>query len=119
MNNCETLEKVNFCTVISANKFIRDYLYNQDISQAKLARMLKEKPQVLGEKLRSDYMAVEMVEKISIALKHNFFKDMSDAFEAQIRKSKPLADIISEPTVVYGSLEQIVRKILKEELKKE
>lgn len=107
--------------MLSVGKLILDYLHKHDKTQAQLARMLEETPQNLGRKLRGDFMSVEMLEKISDALEHNFFFDLSESYT---RKHFNIENILNEPGMRYGSatsldryIELIVEKKVAEKLK--
>lgn len=94
------------------------YISQKGISKSKLAYMIDDTPQNLGKRLKRGYIDCNDLYKISSALEHNFFKDLSEEYEREKRKSMPVVDMIMrEPEAVYGGLEAVVRKIVREELK--
>jgi hypothetical protein len=108
---------------MNAAKLVIDYLEKNDKSQAQLARLINESPQNLGKKLRSEYMAVDMLEKISDALNHNFFHDLSEQWEREHFNIDKV--VANEPGMKYGSpeglekyIEILVEKKVAERLKK-
>lgn len=66
-------------------QIIRNYMEKKGISQAALSKMIKESPQNINQKLLKDDMPCGMMYKISMALEHDFFYEMSEQLPKEIR----------------------------------
>lgn len=103
----------------SAKGLILKYLKENDIKHAWLARRMGTKPQYLWKKFQKKDLESEFITKISVALQHNFYEDLSMALEAEMKGVKPLSEILNEPEVKYKANETMLRKIVSEELQKQ
>ena len=103
----------------SAKALILKYLKENDIKQAWLARRMGTKAQYLWKKFQRKDLESEFITKISIALQHDFFEDLSISVKAEMRGLKPLSEILNEPEVKYKANENMLRKIVSEEIKKQ
>lgn len=72
------------------NKIINDFLYEKSISKSFVAREIGESPQNFSQKLRLTDLTVEMVMKISIALKKDFFLELSKEYDKEIGSKEPV-----------------------------
>lgn len=104
--------------VKTSKQLVLDYIHQKDIKQAALARKLSMTPQNLWGQLKGNQLNFDLLLEISNVLDHNFFKDLAEEYEREKRKSMPVVDMImKEPEAVYGGLEAVVRKIVREEMK--
>lgn len=107
----------------TVEQLVEEVLKHKDMSKAKLAALLKDKPQNFGKKLkRHEIIPVFLVEQISDALQYNLFNDLSKEWE---RKHFNIEAYVSEPSAVYGKvqgledyLEALIEKKVKERLRK-
>lgn len=103
--------------MIDVGQMVISHLERKDISQAQLAKKLKALPQNLNRKLRADDMSVSLLMNISVALEHDFFKELSLEYK---KLTFNAASVASEPDEKYGAgpLEQIIRQVVKDEIQK-
>ena len=109
-----------FAHVKTPGEIILDYLNKKEISQSKLARKINERQQNLGRKLHAGDMVSSMIEKASEALEHNFYRDLADEYDREMRKNKTAEQLIEEPMVSYNKptspldnyFEQLIERVL-------
>jgi hypothetical protein len=105
--------------MISAKQLILRYLKENEIKQAWLARRMNTQPQYLWKKLNRQDVDSALITEISKALNHNFYADLSKAFEAEQAGVVPISEILKEPELKYMAVEDMLRKIVKQELQKQ
>jgi hypothetical protein len=71
----------------SVTKLIRTYLKANGVHQKHLAKMLEEGESNFSQKLAKNDLDCSMVWEISIALKHDFFADLSKQLPLGVRSS--------------------------------
>lgn len=100
---------------VSVTQLVRAYIKQRDISISKLARMCETSPANMHKKLHGPDMETHWVSKISHALNHNFFDDLSKNWRMQ--HSGP---IVAEGAVNYGKnpLENYIIQVVNDYLKK-
>jgi len=76
---------------------VREYLLRQDINVSQLARMCGTSQANMSKKLKLNEMDSGWIARISTALKHDFFADLSHEW-----KKENMGGIVSEPSVEYG-----------------
>lgn len=82
----ETVTKPNISTMeISATKNINDFLYKKGISKSKLGEMIGHSRQNISKKLSKNDIEVGLLFKISIALGHDFFTELSKSLPHNVR----------------------------------
>ena len=67
---------------------VSDFLRENKIKQIMLAQMLNYDPGNLSRLLRKDNMSLDMIVKISAALKHNFLHEISHKLTEEISKAE-------------------------------
>lgn len=67
---------------------VSDFLRENKIKQIMLAQMLNYDPGNLSRLLRKDNMSLDMIVKISAALKHNFLHEISQKLTEEISKAE-------------------------------
>lgn len=107
---------------MNANEMVLAYLKREDIPVKRLADYLKKTPQNMGKMLNSGYMAIETLESISDALKHDFFYDLSINWQ---RKHFSVESVVMEKGEKYRApasfdeyLNRLIEQKIKERLKK-
>lgn len=117
--NAKQMNKMDFYTVKTITRMVSDYLNDRGIRPAALARMVETPQQNLSKKLAKNHMDSYWIEKISTAVNHNFFKDLSDEYEREINKGKSVDEIVEEPLRKYGkpTLEAMIEEIVDKKLK--
>jgi hypothetical protein len=64
-----------------ASQIIKEYLIRHDITKTRLAYLLNESVQNFSKKLKKTDLDTNYIAKISDALNHNFFEDLSAEYE--------------------------------------
>lgn len=105
--------------MVTITRLIKVWLKDQNISQKELAELLKESPQNLGNKLRKRDLDTSYIRRISLAVKHDFFLDLSIQLKPLL-KPDPKRGAASGVTVgddnqAYVNREQYLR-VLEENL---
>ncbi|MCQ2306340.1 MAG: hypothetical protein MJ000_02095 [Bacteroidales bacterium] len=67
---------------------VTDYLRENKIRQVMLAQMLNYDPGNLSRLLRKNSMSLDMIVKISVALKYNFLREVSCKLTEEISKAE-------------------------------
>ncbi len=105
--------------VVTVTKLIKDWLKDQNISQKELAELLKESPQNLGNKLRKRDLDSGYIRRISIAVNHDFFLDLSTQLQpvlkAKTKRSESSGIVLGDDNQVYVNREQYLQ-ILEENI---
>jgi hypothetical protein len=73
----------------SITALIKKFLTDNGMTQVYLAGLLKESPQNLANKLRKRDLNTDYIQRVSIALNHDFFADLSRLLKAEL---KPVAN---------------------------
>ena len=68
---------------MKASKIILDYLYEKGISKTHLANLLGESLPNLTKKLNKNDLSTDYIFRISTALKHDFFAELSKDYQSQ------------------------------------
>jgi fructosamine-3-kinase len=111
--------KTNIYTVKNSKQIVVEYMAKKDLHKASLARKLGMSPQNLWRHFQHEDLGFNLLLQISNVYAHNFFKDLSEEYEAEKRKDIPLMDmILKEPEAQYGAIEALVKKAVREELEK-
>ena len=99
-------------------QLIKDYLFEWQMKPAQLARLCGTTGQNMSKKLKFNDMDTAWVARISTALKHDFFADLS----LEWKKENTGIMAVSEPAVGYskinGPLEDYIEERIKSILEK-
>lgn len=100
---------------LSITQAVRAHLKQKDISISKLARLCDTTPANMHKKLHGPDMETKWVARISTALHHNFFEDLSRSW-----RSGESVTVTGEEAVPYGKnpLEEYIITVVKDYLKK-
>lgn len=107
-------------TVLNITALIKKYLKDSGITQVYLAEALKESPQNLANKLRKNDLDTDYIRRISIAVGHDFFQDLSRQLQQELgedvksRQHMPPA-LPADGTAGYVNTGQYIR-LLEENL---
>lgn len=104
-----------------ASQLIKEYLLDKDVKPSQLARLCGTTGQNMNKKLKLNDMDTAWVDRISTALKHDFFADLSLEW-----KKENTGNVVSEPAISYGKsndplkdyIEAVVRNALEERERK-
>lgn len=113
------------CEVKSVTQLIHDQLHRKRWNATILAEKVQPPttPQNMYKKLSKDSIEVEWLVRISNAMEHDFFQDLSREYQEEAkRKNFKVENVVEEPDAVYmidGKLATAMRKIAQEEIKKE
>ena len=99
----------------TVTKIILDYLDNEDKSQAHVSRKLKIKQSNLSKRLARKDMGVVFISRLSDALNHDFFEDLSKEWK---RGKFDVTGHVMEDSAPYGNNKGILEKLVEEEVKK-
>lgn len=78
MNQCiNDLQMVLARMKRSVTQLVKDYLHHQGIKQTHLAKLLNERPQNLNKRLKQKDIDTDYLLRISEALEHDFFFEIS------------------------------------------
>lgn len=105
-----------------ACQLIKDYLFAHEMNVSQLARLCDTTSQNLNKKLKFNDMDSAWIARISTALKHDFFADLS----LEWKKDNTGTMAVSEPAIGYGKIngpledyiEQRINTILEKKEKK-
>lgn len=113
------MKRVDLYTVKTITEIVNSYLDHLPMKPAKLARLVGTTQQNLSKKLGKNDMDTDWVKRISDALNHNFFKDLSDEYDREKNRGKSISQIVEDPVALYRKhpfeiyIEEIVEKKLK------
>jgi len=107
---------------MNVSELIKKYLNDNNISQRRLSTMLGETAQNFNKKLSKDDLLISLVERISIAVQHDFFGDISRSIQKKQPGLRQLPNNIPYPDVMdllFENRELNKRiRVLEEELRK-
>jgi polyhydroxyalkanoate synthesis regulator phasin len=82
---------------------ISDFLRENGMTKASLAKKLNESPQNLNKKLSKNELTSDYIFNISVALNHNFFKDLSSEFETYLKGPEHYLNMMANEMQPEGS----------------
>ncbi len=71
--------------VLSITILIKKFLKDNGITQVYLAELLKESPQNLANKLRKNDLNTDYIRRVSVALNHDFFFELSLQLKSELK----------------------------------
>jgi len=104
----------------SITALIKKFLTDNGKTQVHLAGLLKESPQNLANKLRKNDLNTDYIRRVSIALDHDFFADLSRHLKTELSSDTPARTkagtaVITDGTSGYVRQEDYIR-LLEEHL---
>lgn len=95
----------------SVTKLIRTYLKSNGVHQKHLAKLLNEGESNFSQKLAKTDLDCSMVREISIALKHDFFAEMSKQLPISVRGSSKDSELSGIEIALKDFIEKNYPKI--------
>ena len=99
---------------MSISAIISDYLKKKGITQQALAEKLGVERQYVNQKLkRKNDLNTDIIMRISIALEHDFFYDLSKQLPKEIRRIPDVANISIVDTAILDLLKEKYPNVFK------